>query len=44
LEEVIALALAAAGEARAGQLEPRPQTCGFGGSGCQYPTICRCER
>jgi ATP-dependent helicase/DNAse subunit B len=34
----------AAAQARAGALEPRPDTCGWGGSGCAYPTICRCER
>jgi RecB family exonuclease len=44
VEEVLAAARAAAAEARAGALEARPQTCGFGGSGCVYPTICRCER
>ena len=27
-----------------GQLEARPATCGFGGGGCMYPSICRCER
>ena len=27
-----------------GELEARPRTCGFGGSGCMYPTICRCEQ
>lgn len=35
-------ALAAARQARAGALEPRPRTCGYGG-GCMYPEICRCE-
>ncbi len=44
VEEVLAAARAAAGQARAGALEARPQTCGFGGSGCAYPAICRCER
>ncbi len=44
VEEVLAAARAAAAQARAGALEARPQTCGFGGSGCVYPTICRCER
>ncbi len=42
--EVLAAAREAAVQARAGELEARPQTCGFGGSGCAYPTICRCER
>ena len=34
--------LCAVGELRAGALEPRPQTCGWNGTGCMYPTICRC--
>ncbi len=33
----------AVGELRAGALEPRPQTCGWNGTGCVYPTICRCS-
>jgi PD-(D/E)XK nuclease superfamily len=44
VEEVVATARDAARQARAGALEGRPQTCGFGGSGCMYPTICRCEQ
>jgi hypothetical protein len=44
VEEVLAAARAAAAQARAGALEARPSTCGFGGSGCVYPAICRCER
>lgn len=43
LEDCVAAARDAATEARAGALEPRPDTCAFGG-GCAYPTICRCER
>ncbi len=43
LDEVIDAALAAAAEAGAGVLEPRPRTCAFRG-GCLHPTICRCER
>jgi ATP-dependent helicase/DNAse subunit B len=35
--------LCAVGELRAGALEPRPQTCGWNGTGCVYPTICRCS-
>ena len=35
--------LEAVGELRAGRLEPRPQTCGWNGTGCVYPTICRCS-
>ncbi|HEX3512277.1 MAG TPA: PD-(D/E)XK nuclease family protein [Solirubrobacteraceae bacterium] len=44
LDEAIAAARTAASEAARGELEPRPATCGFGGTGCAYPTICRCER
>jgi ATP-dependent helicase/nuclease subunit B len=43
LEACVAAARAAAAEAKAGALEPRPDTCAFNG-GCSYPTICRCER
>jgi hypothetical protein len=41
LEQVLAAAREAAGQAARGQLEPRPQTCSFKG-GCSYPAICRC--
>jgi ATP-dependent helicase/DNAse subunit B len=41
LEEAIATARAAAAQAGAGKLEPRPRTCAYRG-GCAYPTICRC--
>lgn len=41
LDEAVAAALRAAREARAGDLEPRPDTCAWRG-GCAYPTICRC--
>jgi PD-(D/E)XK nuclease superfamily len=44
LEEIVDAARAAAAEARAGELQPRPATCGFGGGGCAYPSICRCDR
>ncbi len=44
VEEIVAVARTAAAQARAGQLEARPATCGFGGSGCMYPSICRCDR
>ena len=44
LEQALALARLAAGQARAGSFESRPQTCGWNGSGCVYPGICRCER
>jgi hypothetical protein len=43
LEECVLAARAAAAEARSGALQPRPDTCAYGG-GCAYPTICRCER
>ena len=42
LDEALALARAAAAEARAGRLEARPHTCAYHG-GCMYPSICRCE-
>ncbi len=42
--EALAAARAAAEQARAGELQARPATCGFGDGGCQYPTICRCEQ
>jgi ATP-dependent helicase/nuclease subunit B len=44
LSEALALALEAATEAKRGAFESRPQSCGWSGSGCMYPTICRCER
>jgi ATP-dependent helicase/DNAse subunit B len=44
LAGALALARGAAGEAGAGAFESRPQTCGWNGSGCVYPSICRCER
>jgi ATP-dependent helicase/DNAse subunit B len=44
LAEVLDRARTAADEARRGALEPRPESCGYGGRGCMYPTICRCER
>ncbi len=43
IDQCLAAALRAAGEARSGALEPRPDTCAYNG-GCAYPTICRCER
>jgi ATP-dependent helicase/DNAse subunit B len=42
--ETVTAARTAAVEARAGELQARPTTCGFGGSGCMYPEICRCEQ
>jgi RecB family exonuclease len=43
VEEIVAVARTAVTQARAGALEARPATCGFGGRGCMYPSICRCE-
>jgi ATP-dependent helicase/DNAse subunit B len=47
LAELLADALAKAREVAeqtaSGELQARPQTCAWRG-GCQYPTICRCER
>lgn len=44
LRDVVTEAARAAAELRAGALRPQPATCGVGAStGCQYPTICRCE-
>ncbi|MBX5443045.1 MAG: PD-(D/E)XK nuclease family protein, partial [Solirubrobacteraceae bacterium] len=42
LDAVLDAVAAAAAEARAGGLEPRPQTCTPRGA-CAYPGICRCE-
>ena len=44
LDEAIARAREAVAEAGAGAIEARPQTCAFGKGGCEFPTICRCER
>ena len=41
VDEVVRTAREAAAQARAGTLEARPGTCGFGGGGCMYPSICR---
>ena len=43
LSEVLDAALEVVAEMRAGRLEPRPDTCGWAGSGCAFPSICRCE-
>jgi ATP-dependent helicase/nuclease subunit B len=43
LDDTVAAAREAAAQARSGALEPRPDSCAWGG-GCAYPTICRCER
>jgi RecB family exonuclease len=43
LDEAVDAARDVAGQAAAGRLQARPGTCAFRG-GCQYPTICRCER
>ena len=42
LAEVLAIALGAVEELRAGRLEARPRQCAYRG-GCAYPSICRCE-
>jgi ATP-dependent helicase/DNAse subunit B len=44
LDDALELARRAVAEAAEGALQGRPQTCGFSRSGCQFPTICRCER
>lgn len=44
LADVVAEAVRIVGELRAGALRPQPERCGVGAStGCQFPTICRCE-
>jgi ATP-dependent helicase/nuclease subunit B len=43
VDDILAAAREAGVQARAGALQARPETCGFGGTGCMYPTICRCE-
>jgi ATP-dependent helicase/DNAse subunit B len=43
LDQAVAVARDVAEQAGEGRLQPRPGTCAFRG-GCQYPTICRCER
>lgn len=42
LDDALALAAAAAGEARRGELEGRPESCAYRG-GCMFPSICRCS-
>jgi ATP-dependent helicase/DNAse subunit B len=44
LAEIEVAAIEAVREIRAGRLEPRPETCGWKGDGCSYPSICRCAR
>ena len=43
LGQALELALSAAGRARGGELEPKPESCTPGGGGCAYPSICRCR-
>ncbi|MDX6690392.1 MAG: hypothetical protein QOG15_1849 [Solirubrobacteraceae bacterium] len=43
VDAVLEDALQAVAELRAGALEPRPDSCAWNGSGCTYPTICRCD-
>jgi ATP-dependent helicase/DNAse subunit B len=42
IEDAVSRARQAAGEARTGELEPRPRSCSPRG-GCSYPVLCRCE-
>ena len=44
LDGALAMARAAVAEAGRGEIEARPATCAFGKGGCEFPTICRCER
>lgn len=44
LDEAMDKAREAVRQAGAGELEARPDTCMFGKGGCEFPTICRCER
>ncbi len=44
LDGALAMASAAVAEARRGEIEARPRTCAFPKGGCEFPTICRCER
>jgi ATP-dependent helicase/DNAse subunit B len=43
LDAAVAAARDVAAQAAAGRLQARPDSCYFRG-GCQFPTICRCER
>jgi len=43
LDAAVAAAREVAEQAAGGRLQARPDSCAFRG-GCQYPTICRCER
>ena len=43
LDQASAAAREVAAQAAAGRLQARPDTCAYKG-GCQFPTICRCER
>jgi ATP-dependent helicase/DNAse subunit B len=44
LTAIEAAALQAVREIREGRLQARPETCGWKGDGCSYPSICRCAR
>jgi ATP-dependent helicase/DNAse subunit B len=44
LEEAIEKAREAVAEAGRGELASRPLRCAFPKGGCEFPTICRCER
>ena len=43
LDGALSAAREVAAQAAAGRLQARPDSCAFRG-GCQFPTICRCER
>jgi len=44
LDGALAMAREVVAEAGRGEIEARPSTCAFGKGGCEFPTICRCER
>ncbi len=44
LEDARRRAVRAVAAAQHGSLRPKPDTCGWAGGGCSYPSICRCER
>ena len=44
LDEALGAAREAVAEAGRGEIEARPSSCAFGKKGCEFPTICRCER
>jgi len=44
LDEALGAAREAVAEAGRGEIEARPSSCAYGKKGCEFPTICRCER